>query len=1288
MRVTQQQPAAPDAAKMASEAAKYRGVIEVKRNAPKHNVHGEHYGDGFLELPDVTDFVLPGDEIQEGQKERRASPKQHVNEEHRHDQVQGAPGISEERRGDAPANELTVQESDGVREQLRHKDVIESMMKQTKFRVRTGSNRVAAKMARTSMEGAVAVLEDGDWRLVRPPTAGSQAGENTDFKDSSAFQNLNLTGTAMSHDSPPDSLKRFRIDGLADHQLLDIFSTTSQRLAPQLGFADDHPSIVESRQGREASAASLPSGSVGNAKSPRTKAQTASGMVGEGSVTTYGSLLELVEAELDLPPSQPAPRDSKSSSSLFKGTRGILAPPEPVKKKRKKRKKGKKGAKSAADSGTVDTGHASAVQEAAPFPKQEASSAFVPNSPSMFDEPSISSAEGQRHGAETTKIFAEFKVRARTDAMKADPKRQRLSDISLAIFAQNIQQLLSIKDTFNKEEERHAWERGFSRPPIVVDRANLTSALHSSSQSRREMRAYVKAGLQLLNEEKYKHEGDRSTMTVAGASMPIAGKPERIDIRADDRSSLDWDEAFVSFDASHVYREKGRDVYTAPKSRNKATELSQKKILESIAAGESIDPAVQREKALNDEGATMPTVGYDLITDAPTHKEKYYDGTKQYPASPQRSQDGQRTMSPSRSQRLKDLQNVYMHMMDDDDDALEIAYATVLGLAKASDFTSPNDDHGPIDDELTDEEEEEEEEEGVAASVSFVSIRSAPRSETVSHHAGVMSDSVGVGHNSEDASAVQAQTSLTHRVETPHMQMQIEIPTSPIRPSHAGTGGVSGSGINGEGESLNTSTAWLDDPRVPRASSVALSTPQAHRPPRTPILSMDEYKHSVPPPHVLERQKIEQGRDKKRELALLLKSESQRHITQDTASLELTGSNALGSDGPSGESKAYSPTSLKLKPQPTPLVLDTLIAGRGFRVDSDRGQEEALSSDSLSVKADAMSLQRPTQLSISREPSISSVQDPVPLNPMSYSTSALPIAKGDIAGAAQKNARKTNTMSMSMDLPRQKKRAAAEAQMAMGDDYEWLGDDEEAAMEEELRGMLQSGGSRTGATTASLGRPSISYSGIEREREFLSQTHGIQHSRRGGKKKKNRLGGGKLLPPLQPASPRLSQVGDALSVQREKVAGSTGLPVEERATRKKKSKNKFIRDADFDTPRSQEQLQQKSRARTFGGRDLLSSGKEVPSDALSQSIDEQLLAMASNEVPFASRRDMYDEDYEEYNASLNNMPPLGIRSNSETDPTKGRYVNMNMSIRMPSTGDVSQLAENELGLGSARQELD
>merc|ERR1712146_216398 len=53
------------------------------------------------------------------------------------------------------------------------------------------------------------------------------------------------------------------------------------------------------------------------------------------------------------------------------------------------------------------------------------------------------------------------------------------------------------------------------------------------------------------------------------------------------------------------------------------------------------------------------------------------------------------------------------------------------------------------------------------------------------------------------------------------------------------------------------------------------------------------------------------------------------------------------------------------------------------------------------------------------------------------------------------------------------------------------------------------------------------------------------------------------------------------------------------------------------------------------------------------------------------------------------MPPLGISSidlRSESDPTKGRNANMNMSIRMPSTEDVSQLAENELGLGSARLE--
>ena len=37
-------------------------------------------------------------------------------------------------------------------------------------------------------EDAVAVLAGGQWSLIKPPTAGSPAGRNTDFKDSSMFQ--------------------------------------------------------------------------------------------------------------------------------------------------------------------------------------------------------------------------------------------------------------------------------------------------------------------------------------------------------------------------------------------------------------------------------------------------------------------------------------------------------------------------------------------------------------------------------------------------------------------------------------------------------------------------------------------------------------------------------------------------------------------------------------------------------------------------------------------------------------------------------------------------------------------------------------------------------------------------------------------------------------------------------------------------------------------------------------------------------------------------------------------
>ena len=111
-----------------------------------------------------------------------------------------------------------------------------------------------------------------------------------------------------------------------------------------------------------------------------------------------------------------------------------------------------------------------------------------------------------------------------------------------------------------------------------------------------------------------------------------------------------------------------------------------------------------------------------------------------------------------------------------------------------------------------------------------------------------------------------------------------------------------------------------------------------------------------------------------------------------------------------------------------------------------------------------------------------------------------------------------------------------------------------------------------------------------------------------------------------------------------------------------------------------------SRVKPLYGAGINASGKVHLSDKLSQSIDEQLLAMSKDEIPFASHFEDFDK---EYTASITNIPPLSsssIDKRSEIDLIKGRNANMNMSIRMPSTEDVSQLAENELGLDSARLE--
>ena len=139
-------------------------------------------------------------------------------------------------------------------------------------------------------------------------------------------------------------------------------------------------------------------------------------------------------------------------------------------------------------------------------------------------------------------------------------------------------------------------------------------------------------------------------MNVAGATMTISrGDGSKINVSAGE-SALDWDKAFVSFDSSNVYTESGRDIFTAPRSRAAAADAGPHTSLGATPSASGtgtgtgtgtasrrqneddvLDPSKLRELALNEAGNAVPVARYDITTDPPGHKEKYYDGTKQYP---------------------------------------------------------------------------------------------------------------------------------------------------------------------------------------------------------------------------------------------------------------------------------------------------------------------------------------------------------------------------------------------------------------------------------------------------------------------------------------------------------------------------------------------------------------------------------------------------------------------------------------------------------------------------------
>jgi hypothetical protein len=1322
VRVSQQQPAAADAAHLAKEASKSRGIIEVKRNAPKNNAHGDiQYEDGYLELPDVTGYVM------------------------------------EEHPQHYPDEPIVGNSNDDHTDYQVRNNAMEMQRRVVKSRDRADATPDAH-------DNAVAVLAGGKWSLIKPPSAGSLAGRNTDFKDSSMFQGLNMTGTSVK-EVINDTLQNFTIDGLADHELLDIFSGGgSVRLGSALGFPEDHPSIVDSRTQREIQSASL---SVASKPGSQAVGSVTDGL-GGNSVTTYASLLDLVEAELDLPLSpKPKVKTKTPGTAPGGGTRGILAPVTSSNTNTKtKKKKGRKGKKRGKDKSGVQQAispHSSAagssVAMAMPFPQRPTAQTIHPDDPSIFD--GQGNGDGRNH-ATTIHSYADIKVKERTEAMK-ETRRERITSLSLAIFAQNVEQLLESRFAKATEERDRAWNRGFSRPPIIIDRGSLTTALHSSAESRKEMRAFVKAGLDLLHEEKY---GNREAMNVTGANMPVEGTPKHTDtmniVASGSVMALDWDSAFVGFDSSKVYTEVRDDVFTAPKDRRKTPGSAMNRpSTQSRRVGDKVlDPSKKREIAMNDVNTMMPSQRYDITTEAPDHKDKYYDGNKSYIVEKKRatSPDRREVMSPARRERLTQLQAVYMNMIDDDDDALEIAYAAVLGLTDVADLAFSSETKDAImDDELSDAGDEDrgdmDGDDGYDYGEDGDDEDGNNDAELQEVAYSAMLESVaGVGEEkytaSDDDSSLQllestAQSS-THHMNIPNMQMQIEIPNSPIRPaSQQQDAPVSVCGTYRVG----FTESWIDDPMVRGPSSAVMSNPNANRPPKTPIISIgDLYSNNVPPPSmVLDDNTASSSSVSKSQMLARMLSKKNVSSSIDTAALELKGNAAVMPSLGVNATSSSSPLSK------APLVIpsESWSSNRyaeDFVVDASYGPADA---GPMAVEASAVTLQ-------TQNPQMSYSMSALPDDTAAHAVVTVEDKHQQHAGGQLKRGGKTTSggrnvvpkksnvgTSASMvnlnakssgnkfskrqqDVDRTDK--LHQVQLAMGTDYDWLDDDVELEIEKELRGMLGGvgGGEKIGFKNSSLGYSGLdSAYNIEKEREFLSETHGINiKKKKKSNNKKISLAGGQLLPPLKPSTPRVDEIGGTLNVAKERVGGThkDGSNEEAAPSRKLRTKNKWVRDADFDSPRvstgggvgvsyMSKSMPDGSRLvgnarnttndnvnRNLKTQQFASSSREIWNNGdgrigISESINEQLQAMVGDVVPIipgGGGGTNFSLDGRSARSSFSSeVGDIGLITN----PIDGyeRYANMNMSIRLPSSEDVvlgtQEGAEDrggELGLDSAR----
>ena len=559
VRISQQVPASEAAAAVANEAAKLRNVIEFKRNAPEHNAHR-----GYLE------------------------------------------------------SEGGYLEMPNVTDILMDENAQQHIVQTRRM---LNSPSLKAQNIQSAPDNSVAVNAGGHWTLVKPPATGDLP-KNTDFKDSGQFQHLKLNGKNFERSPLSKAGHHFTIGGLVDHELADVFSTLSKRLAPSLGFADDHPSLVLEKDASQAS---------------------------------FGTLLEMVERELSMTSS------SSKSRGIGKNTRGVLARPitPPKKKKGKKKNVSKQDAEidSALLVETKDTNHLYGSSES----DINFAALYEHDSPSVLPE--------SGHGSDSP--------------LMVDTRRKRLSNLTLQIFEDNVRSaLMSAEDVAVARNFALTPEgRGGSLRPILTwSRATMHQVINNTSKRRKEQRAYIRAGLTLLEEEQKTREIASGSINLSSRPMSVSGEPissVQRDIGLTNiagSDSLDFDKAFNGIDTNNAHSLESKSDEHFPKHSQS-------------------DGALLRDK--NNE-PLVPTVrGYakydEDISDRNAHSQ-FYDGVKAYsqrvptPVSRVGSAEGvsASVMSATRRERVSQLQRVFEDMMDDDDDALEQAYAAILGVAGVS----------------------------------------------------------------------------------------------------------------------------------------------------------------------------------------------------------------------------------------------------------------------------------------------------------------------------------------------------------------------------------------------------------------------------------------------------------------------------------------------------------------------------------------------------------------------------------------------------------------------------